>query len=489
MDLDQLEQALGRLLAGGETEVHEGGELLAELTGFRHEVHCRGQETLVHLWTSERNLVRRVLRVAESTEERLVLEILRFGQKSPGRLELRHVSSASGRLTRERFRSKFRRFLTEQYPDERVDSLSAAPDLQHSFSGQYVRGLMARGNRFWAVMGVSVVEEPATVDAILSFGLLWFDWCRQQRKRRTMVGLRLVVPQGCGPVTAWQLGSLSSRVRVDVCELNEATGRSRPMDLQDTGNIATWLTARREVEQTIAAAGAAVQDIRQLAPEAIDVLVPPGTRELALRFRGLEFARWKGGRIFFGLEEQPALLTSQNWGEMAALVRELERHRSPFSSDRNHTMFRAQAERWLEALVFRDPACIDAHIDPRYLYSQVPAFSRGDRGVLDLLGVTRDGRLVVIELKASEDIHLVLQAADYWQRVWLHHRQGEFPRFGYFQGIQLQAKPPLLYLVAPGTRFHTSTPVVLRYLSEDIEVSRIGVNENWREGVRVVFRM
>ena len=39
---------------------------------------------------------------------------------------------------------------------------------------------------------------------------------------------------------------------------------------------------------------------------------------------------------------------------------------------------------------------------------------------MDLLTVTRDGRLAVLELKADEDIHLVLQAASYWLRIAAH---------------------------------------------------------------------
>ena len=48
---------------------------------------------------------------------------------------------------------------------------------------------------------------------------------------------------------------------------------------------------------------------------------------------------------------------------------------------------------------------------------------RADRGMLDLLGVTDDGRLAVIELKADEDLHLALQGLDYWVRVRWHHLQ------------------------------------------------------------------
>jgi hypothetical protein len=52
----------------------------------------------------------------------------------------------------------------------------------------------------------------------------------------------------------------------------------------------------------------------------------------------------------------------------------------------------------------------------------------------------------------------------------------------------LNAKPPLLFLVAPGFRFHPSIDIVLRYLSPEIEVARIALAENWRRGLRVVFR-
>ena len=100
----------------------------------------------------------------------------------------------------------------------------------------------------------------------------------------------------------------------------------------------------------------------------------------------------------------------------------------------------------------------------------------------------RDGRLAILELKASEDIHLAMQAADYWLRVRFHHARDDFRRYGYFPEIQLNGKPPLLFLVAPGFRFHPSTDIVLRYLSPEIEVARVALAENWRHGLKVVFR-
>jgi len=80
--------------------------------------------------------------------------------------------------------------------------------------------------------------------------------------------------------------------------------------------------------------------------------------------------------------------------------------------------------------VVRDVSALDERLDPGCLYSQVPAFSASDRAMLDVLTVTRERRLAVLELKADEDIHLPLQGIDYWSRVQWHHARGEFQQFG-----------------------------------------------------------
>jgi hypothetical protein len=127
-------------------------------------------------------------------------------------------------------------------------------------------------------------------------------------------------------------------------------------------------------------------------------------------------------------------------------------------------------------------------LDPRFVYTQVFASSYGDHGILDVLTVTRTGRLAILELKATEHIHLPLQAADYWLRIRRHLLQGDFPRYGYFMGIELQTAPPIVYLVAPSLRFHPTTGLLLRHLSPEMEVVRVGLAESWRRGLRVVIR-
>jgi hypothetical protein len=108
--------------------------------------------------------------------------------------------------------------------------------------------------------------------------------------------------------------------------------------------------------------------------------------------------------------------------------------------------------------------------------------------MLDLLTVTHGGRLAVIELKADDDLHLPLQALDYWSRVRQLQREHAFEKHGYFPEIELSDQPPLLYLVAPSLRIHPSSDVVLRHLSPEIPWELIGLNEDWRKRRKVILR-
>jgi hypothetical protein len=80
-----------------------------------------------------------------------------------------------------------------------------------------------------------------------------------------------------------------------------------------------------------------------------------------------------------------------------------------------------------------------------------------------------------------------MQAADYWHRVRRHLELGEFRTYGYFPGIEIQQRPPLVYLVAPAMRFHGATGNLLRHLAPEIEVVRVALAESWRRGIRVVM--
>jgi hypothetical protein len=171
----------------------------------------------------------------------------------------------------------------------------------------------------------------------------------------------------------------------------------------------------------------------------------------------------------------------------------LDTHLDPHCSRTQGPTFAAmprdlKPETWLELQVRSHIQELDASLLPSPVYGQVPAFAAADRGVLDLLAVDDRGRLAVIELKASEDVHLPLQALDYWMRVQWHLERREFRTNGYFPGRELLSEPPRLLLVSPALDVHPSNEGVLRYFSPRIPVERVGVGLRWREELKVMHR-
>jgi len=218
---------------------------------------------------------------------------------------------------------------------------------------------------------------------------------------------------------------------------------------------------------------------------------------ISFRRHGLEFAQARiahdprnfqsSEEIVFGVGPEERVLNAENEPEFADLVRlaAAVRHKD---GPKNHALWRMHPERWLESLVAHNVATLDGWLQPEPVYVQVPAFAAADRAMIDILAVTREARLAVIELKADEDLHLPLQGVDYWSRVLWHQSRGEFAQFGYFPGREISPQKPLLLLVAPALHVHPTTDTILRYLSPEIDWELLGIDEHWREEIRVVFR-
>lgn len=486
----ELEACLKEFSAAGAVEIRENGGRVAPFSGASWEVRGAAEKPLLHLWSEYCNLTRRVLAISARSDEKLSLAVERFGRTKPDRLEfIRLEFERSGRdLSRDAFCESLRRVLAERFPDESLDSLTISPDLEHSLSGNYVRGLLRRGSTYTAVLGVPGGESTEAAENSLTFALLWLDRTRHSNRRGTVAGLRLILPKGAARSVAHRAAALDLGLSLELYENDPVMESLERVDTRCAGNLETWLVAHREHEALLDRSRTATDPIAQLAPRAIRVHPAPQSREVWLRFRGLAFARWEDGRVFFGIPDAREELTPSTWLALKNLLQQLETHRHPVASDTRHPLYRAQPERWLESLVREDVSRIDAALDPRFVYSQVFARAGGEHGILDLLTVTRNHRLAILELKASEYIHLPLQAADYWLRIRRHLEQGDFARYGYFPKIELRAAPPLVYLVAPALRFHPATDTLLRYLSPQLEVSRVGLAETWRRGPRVVMR-
>jgi hypothetical protein len=147
-----------------------------------------------------------------------------------------------------------------------------------------------------------------------------------------------------------------------------------------------------------------------------------------------------------------------------------------------------QPEAWLEARVRAGIESLDATLHAQPVYGQVAQFAGVNRGIIDLLAVDHYGRLAVIELKVDQDIHLPLQALDYWMRIKWHLDRAEITESGYFTGFPIATQAPRLMLVAPALEFHPSNETILGFFSPEIPVERIGLGVQWRQELKVMFR-
>lgn len=491
MDFSQeLQACLNEFVAGGPLEIRENGGRATSFSGVSWEVRGAVAKPLLHLWSENYNLTRRVLAITEQSDERLALAVERFGRNKPDRLEFVRldVERSARELSRNAFCSALRSRLPEWFADESIESISTSADLEHSISGNYVRGLLRRGSSLWALLAVPGGESAAVSENSLTFGLLWLDHARKLQNRGTVRGLRLILPKDAVRRVIHRAAALDAKLPIEFFEHDPVLETLERISLAAASNLETRLVPHRQSQALLDAAQNAIDPVVSLSRHAISVHPSPQSGEVWLRFRGLAFARWDDGCVYFGLPEARTKLTASSKTALKDLVQQLANFRHPLAVDTRHALYRAQPERWLEAIVRHDVSCIDASLDSRFVYSQVFARVGGEHGILDLLTVNRSGRLAILELKAGEHIHLPLQAADYWLRIRKHLEDRDFARYGYFPGIELQPLPPLVYLVAPAIRFHPSTETLLSHLTPELEIIRVGISESWRRGVRVIMR-
>lgn len=393
-----------------------------------------------------------------------------------GRRSGADMGRRSGRLV---FRERFRLFLRRQFPEWKLIEVSAEPDLEHSLSPSFPRAFLRHGQHGWAAIACPPEGDPG---ALLAFGLIWLSYLRQRERRVVIEGLALYVPAGRESATALRLLWLDgSKARFELFAYTAEDFITR-VDPRDHGNIDTRLEICRGPAPN-------ASDVW----EGIDSL--PGVERIAkhdgrasLRVRGIEFAEFRDGELRFGLAgKRPA--EARHRAEIERLALELNRARTAESADREHPFYSQYPEAWLESQARAEIETLDASLARAPIYAHVPALAGGERAIPDLLAIDYTGRLAVIELKASADLQLPLQALDYWIRVKWHLDRGEFRSHGYFPDRELRSEPPRLLLASPALEFHPTSETILDYFSPDVEVERIGLGVEWRKRLQVVFRL
>ncbi len=364
-------------------------------------------------------------------------------------------SAADLRRRRRTFQAQLSKALAEHFGTRSVQRQTLSSDRAHSIGGAYPRFLV--GNR--AVIAVDPDESQAVVNSVMRSAILWSALIRKH--------VTVVAPKYRAYTIANRLREMPAlRGSFEWCEWDGE--RLAPLEYASDG---VW-TEVHEFNPPDAAAE--VSRILSGVSLPLNVFQNIAGRAVSIRFRGLEVAQIRDG------------CTSYPFGQPLQTVVEelasLRRHGSV------HPLARAHQEQWLESNIIGEIGRLLPSINPDHVYPQVPSFVGEERNIIDLLAITKDGRLVVMEIKASSDPDLPFQALDYWIAVEQHRKAGDFQTKGYFKGITIKDQPALLVLVAPLLTFHRTLDQLLSVIPETVPILRIGLNQTWKKEIKILRR-
>lgn len=385
----------------------------------------------------------------------------------------------------------------------RIERATLAPDRARGIPGGYARLVARRHGETLLILAVDPAADPRRIDGAVAAGLLWLAAYNSPRPPETCARrLWYLLPAARSQTAIDRLSLLSAdhlRARIECFEFDPRAEDLRAVEAALPSRSAglhprrlRWPFAPRR-DDSAGFIDLWRARILALAPDLIEARPLHDRRGLRFAVHGLDFARVECSRgdrpprASFGVvgSEAEWLLDEGTFDGLERRVRDLIFYRRAEPPDRRHPFYRLRPEAWLESMLRRDIGAVDPQLDARFVYSQTPAWRGDTRAVLDLLAIDRAGRLVIIEIKAGESIELPLQGLDYWMLVDEARRRGEFARRGLFSGVELAQTAPRLYLVTPRLRVHRSFSVLAGAISPQVEVWRLGLNSDWRAGVRV----
>ncbi len=454
---------------------------------------------MLSCWTEKGTRLWRVL-AWHWTGQSLMLQVSRKMRAEPAIIELVPRTSAKAiaatiRAAREMRCERLAQLAAALEPETTIERFALSRGTRAGQPGRYAHVLLKRRTERIAVTGSVVSSQPSTTDAFLSATLLWFKRTADRVKPPYVQQLWLIVSPDLLKPVLYRVALLRHNIKEIIRVFNVDDELSLLTECECPAKEELW---KKKLGRFPPVAAAQLSEHAQAiiaeAPHAIDVV--NARHGETLRYFGLPFARVRSllgkEKVWFGIERaHRKLLDETTWNDWQNLLNDMREHRSPSALDHRHALYRGAPEAWLESLLRRDITMLDPGLIIAPLHAQFRT-ARGARlGIrpIDLLALRQDGRLVVIELKVSEDREHVLQGADYWRRVEAHRRRGHIARAKLFGPREIRDEPPLVYLVAPTLRVHPSFQTLASFISPDIEIYRFDINEDWRTGVRVMRRI
>ena len=187
------------------------------------------------------------------------------------------------------------RLLTRHFNDYKIEGLRSAMDLEHSFGPAYARGLLVRGQQCWALIGVNAGESQATIDGVLTLGILWLAYCREHGAgKRVCQGLKVLLPAGCGSTTRARMAWLNRELaQWELYEVGEGSEELEAIDTADQGNLKMRLVHAFNPQAAMERAQDGVAGILRLLPHGH---AKPRDGCRTKRERGRAFSVWPGVR-------------------------------------------------------------------------------------------------------------------------------------------------------------------------------------------------
>jgi hypothetical protein len=355
-----------------------------------------------------------------------------------------------------------------------LQSLGGTDRLRYQ-SAAFLRVILENKNEAVAVLAAYEDEPVESKNRFLVALVMWWDRLASSREIRRIVGM---VPQ------RWER-AISQDLAVMNVPASFLWFRLADLEVQPVEHRIEWSSVgspyvifpKTETPSSLA--------ILRSKNRELDLIYRKDRWELS--YYGLPIA-WEGdgSRNEFDIRVSESL-SPDRFELFQCHLEEVKKYRSFPPPDPQHPLYRFGRERWYESLLIRNQRLLNPLLTGE-VYCQVPTWVGGERKVLDLLSVTGDGRLVVVELKPQKDMSLVFQGLEYWNRVVHHLGNRDFERAGYFRKHQLVDKPPLLYLVSPLFEFHRLLPILQRYLDPSISFECVGTNQDWRDDLRLLRR-